>query len=88
MWDYCILSKLDAEQSSDELDKGDQMHLDNFEAWVEFIQCFNHCQLHLKTNYELFKYFVGRDMLLLPSKFLHTEEHTKIESENKMMQIK
>ena len=27
MWDYCILSKLDVEKSSEELDEGDNMHL-------------------------------------------------------------
>ena len=36
MWDYCILSKLDVEKSSEELDEGDHMHLDNFNIWAEF----------------------------------------------------
>ena len=36
MWDYCILSKLEVEQSSEELDEGDHMYLDNFTIRAEF----------------------------------------------------
>ena len=66
MWDYCILSKMDSERSSEELDEGDLMHLENFEAYAKFFATFK----TLEAKYEdeimdLFRYFVGRDMILL-----------------------
>ena len=68
MWDYCILSKLNVEKSSEELGEGDQMHLNNFDMWVEFFSKYNSlskCEQwylkfkgnHGKEVYSLFELF-------------------------------
>ena len=50
LWDYCILSKKDVEQSSEELDEGDLMQLDIFEALALFYDVTKNFQLLKKMK--------------------------------------
>ena len=77
MWDYCILSKLEVEQSSEELDEGDHMHLDNFTIWAEFFSKYGTLPATQENEImDLFKYFVGRDILLLAEGVNNNVENT------------
>ena len=59
MWDYCILSKLEVEQSSEELDEGDHMHLDNFTIWAEFFSKYGTLPATQENEImDLFKYLL------------------------------
>ena len=66
MWDYCILSKMEVENSAEELDEGDHMHLENFNMWAEFFSKYGTLPAAQENEVmDLFKYFIGRDMILL-----------------------
>ena len=85
MWDYCILSKLDIEKSSKELDEGDQMHLDNFDILAEFVSKYNSLPAEQENEImDLFKYFIGRDMLLLAAGDDKNNENTQLESDGEI----
>ena len=77
---------MDSEKSSEELDEGDLMHLENFESYAKFFATFT----TLEAKYEdeimdLFRYFVGKDMILLATDVVResaqNEERTQVESE-------
>ena len=85
MWDYCILAKMEVEQSSEELDEGDHMHLDNFNIWAEFFSKYGTLPASQENEImDLFKYFVGRDMLLLAEGVNNNVENTQLESEEEL----
>ena len=37
VWDYCILSKMKAEKSEEEIDESDQMHFEIFSEDIKFL---------------------------------------------------
>jgi len=65
MWEYCSVSKVDIELSHGLLDDGDIMRLEDFNMLMEFYN--NNKTLKVSDEdliLEVFKYFVGRDMIL------------------------
>ena len=63
-------------------DKGDQTHLEKFDNWAEFYA--THYTLLASQENEimhLFKYFIGRDLLLLASGVENNKETTQAESD-------
>ena len=85
MWDYCILAKMEVEQSSEELDEGDHMHLDNFNIWAEFFSKYGTLPASQENEImDLFKYFVGRDMLLLAEGVNNNVENTQLDNEEEL----
>ena len=65
MWEYCSVSKVDIELSPGLLDDGDIMRLEDFNMLMEFYN--NNKTLKVSDEdliLEVFKYFVGRDMIL------------------------
>ena len=65
MWEYCSVSKADIDLSPGLLDDGDIMRLDDFNMLMEFYN--NNKTLKVSDEdliLEVFKYFVGRDMIL------------------------
>ena len=82
MWDYCILSKLEVEKSSEELDEGDHMHLDNLNIWAEFFAKYGTLPASQENEIiDLFKHFVGTDMDLLAAGVINNNENTQLVSD-------
>ena len=74
VWDYCILSKLEAESSSEVLDESDEMQLETFKQLESFYSRHKTFPVHM----ELFRYYCARDVILEASKHLENNEETLV----------
>ena len=75
MWAYCCLSKLDLDENPGILDEGDRMRIEDFKTLNDFY--LKNKTLKVRdddTIMEIFSYFVNRDMILLASLMLQTEQ--------------
>ena len=85
LWDYCILSKMEVENSAEELDEGDHMHLENFNMWAEFFSKYGTLPAAQENEVmDLFKYFIGRDMILLAEGVNNHGDETQLDSEGEV----
>ena len=65
MWEYCSVSKADIELSPGILDDGDLMRLEDFNLLMNFYNSNKTLKVSDEDLIlEVFKYFVGRDMIL------------------------
>ena len=64
MWEYCCLSKVDMEQSGDELDESDLMIVEDFKNIMEFYnpeKTFKVCDD--ESMMDIFRFFVERNLM-------------------------
>ena len=83
VWDYCILSKLEADSSSEVLDESDEMQLEIFKQLESFYTRHKTFPVHMEQDImDLFRYYCARDVILEASKHLeHNNEEKLVESE-------
>ena len=83
VWDYCILSKLEAQSSSEIMDESDEMQLEIFKQLESFYSKHKTLPAHMDQDImDLFRYYCARDVILEASKHLaHSNEDTLVDSE-------
>jgi len=83
IWDYCILSKLEQDSSSEERDEGDEMQLDIFNQLEKFYLRHKTFPAHMADDIlDLFRYYTARDVILEASKHLENiVDETQVDSE-------
>ena len=85
VWDYCILSKLEADSSSEVLDESDNMQI--FKQLESFY--IRHKTLPVRMEQDimdLFRYYCARDVILEASRHLeYNNEDTLVDSEKEDM---
>ena len=88
VWDYCILSKMEAESSEDEMDESDDMQFEIFQKLADFYgQNRTFAPYSENKIMDLFRYFCARDVILEAGKFLgiaNNTQETVIEEEDGM----
>jgi hypothetical protein len=88
VWDYCILSKMEAESSGDEIDESDEMQFEIFQKLADFYRQHRTFAAYSENEImDLFRYFCARDVILEAGKFLSNagnEDETQIEEDNEM----
>ena len=87
VWDYCILSKLEAESSFEVLDESDEMQLEIFKQLESFYTRHKTFPVHMDQDImDLFRYYCARDVILEASKHLEkNNEETLVDSEKEDM---
>ena len=79
---------MEVEKSAEELDKGDHMPLENFNIWAEFFSKYGTLPAAQENEVmDLFKYFIGRDMLLLAERVNNPVEDTQLESDGEIENV-
>ena len=64
------------------------MHLDNFNIWAEFFSKYGTLPAAQENEVmNLFKYFIGRDMLLLAAGVNNNVENTQLESDGEVENV-
>ena len=83
VWDYCILSKLEAQSSSEIMDESDEMQLEIFKQSESFYSRHKTLPANMDQDImDLFRYYCARDVILEASKHLaHNNEDTLVDSE-------
>ena len=83
VWDYCILSKLEAQSSSEIMDESDEMQLEIFKQLESFYSQHKTLPPHMDQDImDLFRYYCARDVILEASKHLaHSNEDMLVDSE-------
>ena len=65
VWDYCTLSKLEAQSSSEILDESDEMQLEIFKQLECFYNRHKTLPAHMDQDImDLFRYYCARDVIL------------------------
>ena len=87
VWDYCMLSKLEAESSFEVLDESDEMQLEIFKQLESFYTRHKTFPVHMDQDImDLFRYYCARDVILEASKHLEkNNEETLVDSEKEDM---
>ena len=83
IWDCCILSKLEADSSSEVLDKSDEMQLEIFKQLESFYERHKTFPALMEQDImDLFRYFCSRDVILEASKHLeNVNDETQVDSD-------
>ena len=85
IWDYCILSKLEADSSSEVLDESDDMQSEIFKFKQLESLYARHKTFPVQMEQDimdLFRYYCARDVILEASKHLeHNNDETQVDSE-------
>ena len=83
IWDYCILSKLEADSSSEVLDESDEMQLEIFKQLESFYERHKTFPAHMEQDImDLFRYYCSRDVILEASKHLeNVNDETQVDSD-------
>ena len=78
VWDYCILSKMEAENSQAEMDESDEMQFEIFQKLANFYEQNRTLAAYSKNELlDLFRYFCSRDMLQVASKVIGNTTNTE-----------
>jgi len=87
IWDYCILSKLEQDSSSEARDEGDEMQLEVFNQMESFYVRHKTFPAHMADDImDLFRYYTARDVILEASKHLgNINDETQIDSDKDEM---
>ena len=90
VWDYCILSKMEADNSGEEYDESDEMQFEIFEKLSKFYERNGTLAAYSENEImDLFRYFCGRDMILEASNFIGNAsnlENTELIAEDEEME--
>ena len=71
VWDYCILSKMEADNSEDEIDESDEMQFESFQELADFYRQHRTLAAYSENKImDVFRYFCARDVILEAGKFL------------------
>ena len=82
VWDYCILSKLEAQSSSEIMDESDEMQLEIFKQLESFYNKHKTLPAHMDQDImDIFRYYCARDVILEASKHLaHSNKDMLVDS--------
>ena len=74
VWDYCILAKLELDNSEEERDESDEMQCEIFQKLSTFYERTGTFAAYFENEImDLFRYFCGRDMILEANNVLGTD---------------
>ena len=86
VWDYCILPKMEADNSGEEYDESDEMQFEIFEKLSKFYERNGTLAAYSENEImDLFRYFCGRNILLEASN-LENLENTELIAEGEEME--
>ena len=90
VWDYCILAKLELDNSEEERDESDEMQCEIFQKLSAFYERTGTFAAYFENEImDLFRYFCGRDMILEANNVLGTDiniENTELIADDEEME--
>ena len=85
MWEYCYLSKIDLEQSGEELDQSDLMIVEDFKRLMEFYNRERTFKVSDdETMMDIFRFFIEKDLMFEATLLAEKELASNVQEEGEV----